>query len=344
MTPSRPEGRPVYIGGLSRSGKTLLGSILGSHSRLAIPPHGSNLWAYFHGQFGDLGVDANLERMISALLGYRHVALLAPDGPRIRAEAAAGPRTYGHLFGLFLAHYAEAQGKPRWGEHTGLIEAHADRVLEAFPDARIIHMVRDPRDRHEASARLYPRGRGQVGASTGWWLASTQLAERNARRFPDAYRILRYEDLARAPEETVRSVCAFIGEPFEPAMLEMGEAPAYAEMLGRRSGRSGATSGLIVADHVGGYRGVTPEGDVAFIEAFAGGRMRRFGYGLDHPGLSWARRARLALMEQPGQAARLVASLAVARTHQRSPWVARWTIAAKVHRGVRATQAGPTGG
>ncbi|CAN5560354.1 hypothetical protein BH24CHL9_BH24CHL9_03060 [soil metagenome] len=37
--PARPAGGPVYIGGLSRSGKTLMGSILGSHSRLAIPEH-----------------------------------------------------------------------------------------------------------------------------------------------------------------------------------------------------------------------------------------------------------------------------------------------------------------
>ncbi|CAN5856403.1 hypothetical protein BH23CHL8_BH23CHL8_19140 [soil metagenome] len=330
--PARPAGGPVYIGGLSRSGKTLMGSILGSHSRLAIPEHGSNLWAYFHGQFGDLADDANMERAISTLLRYRHVVLLSPDEQRIRAEAAAGPRTYGHLFSLFLAHYAEARGKPRWGEHSGLVEAHADRVFEAFPDARIVQMIRDPRDRHEASARLFPRGRGQVGAATAWWSASAGLAERNLRRYPDAYRVLRYEDLVNAPEETVRVVCDFIAEPFEPAMLEMGEAPEYAEMLGRRNEARSATSGLIVPDHVGGFRGVLPDREVAFIEAHAGTLMRRHGYALDRPEPSWRERGRLVLVD-PAQTVRLLATVVVARTHHRLLWVARRTIAAKVHQG-----------
>jgi hypothetical protein len=325
-------GGPVYIAGLSRSGKTLLGSVLGSHSRIAIPPAGSNMWAYFHGQFGDLAVDANLERAVSALLRYRHVAALEPDAERIRAEAALGPRTYGHLFGLLLRHYAEARGKPRWGEHTGLLEIHAERVFADFPEARIIHIVRDPRDRYATTRRLYPQGRGGVGGATAWWTYSTGLGERHARRHASRYRIVRYEDLASAPEQTVRAICDFIGEAFEPAMLEMGEAPAYAEML-RRGRAPDATSGLIAAHHVGIYRDAIEEEDVAFIEVHAGPLMERRGYRLHHPRPSGRARLRHALLVDPARTARLVAAAAVARLQARSPWVARRTIAAKVLRG-----------
>ncbi|CAN5856331.1 hypothetical protein BH23CHL8_BH23CHL8_19130 [soil metagenome] len=325
----------MLIGGLSRSGKTLLASMVGSHSRIAIPAAGSHLWAYFHGRNGDLADDANLERAISTLLRYRYVAALEPDARRIRAEAAAGPRTYGHLFGLFLAHYAEAHGKLRWGEHTSLVEAHADRVFEAFPDARVIHMVRDPRDRHSAALKLYPRGRGQVGGATAWWRYSTALGGRHAQRYPDAYRIVRYEDLARAPEETVRDVCAFIGEAYEPAMLAMGEAPAYAERL-RRS--SGDRPGLVSTDHIGRYRGVIPDADIAFIEAHVGALMERLGYALDHPRATRLARIRRAFLGQPGQTARFLAASTVAHLQGRSPWVVRRTV------GARALEGGRRGG
>ena len=41
---------PIYIGGPDRCGKTLVAALLGSHSRIAIPIVGSNLWTYFDGQ------------------------------------------------------------------------------------------------------------------------------------------------------------------------------------------------------------------------------------------------------------------------------------------------------
>ena len=37
------DDRPVYIGGLDRSGKTTLAAFLTSHSGIAVPPTGDNL-------------------------------------------------------------------------------------------------------------------------------------------------------------------------------------------------------------------------------------------------------------------------------------------------------------
>ena len=265
--------RPVFIGGLDRSGKTTMRAFLVSHPNVAIPPVGSNMETYFYGRFGDLVDPGNVERCLRAMLRYKHVRVLDPDAQRIREEFARGPATYERLFSLFLIQYAERQGKPRWGAQSGLIERYADQVFEAFPGACVVHMVRDPRDRYAASLEAWPNGRGRAGGATARWRYSMRQADRNLALYPGRYLVVRFEDLVLETERVVREVCEFIGESFDPAMLEMGGAPEHRRKL-FGDGRATALS----AEHIGGFRGRVPPDELAFIELHARALMRRYGY------------------------------------------------------------------
>ncbi len=46
--------------------------------------------------------------------------------------------------------------------------------------------------------------------------------------------ILRYETLALQPEETLQTICDFIGEPYSPDMLTMEGAPTFLDKGGNR--------------------------------------------------------------------------------------------------------------
>lgn len=221
------ETGPIIIGGPDRCGKTLMRSLLVAHPNIAIPEVGSNMWTYFYGRYGDLGLPANFERCVGAMLRYKHVRLLQPDSGRIRREFWEGEPTYARLFALFHQHYAEKQGKPRWGDQTGLVERYADPLFTAYPTAKMIYMVRDPRDRYEASLALWPNGKGRVGAATARWVYSVRLAQRNQKRYLGRYMVVKYETLVREPEATLREVCAFLGEDYLPAMLTLDCAPRY---------------------------------------------------------------------------------------------------------------------
>jgi hypothetical protein len=311
-------GGPVYVGGLDRSGKTTMSAFLGSHPDIAIPGVGSNLWTYFRGRFGDLGEPANLERCLDAMLRYKHVRYLDPDPDRIRREFAAGEPTDARLFELFLRHFAERQGKPRWGAQTGLIERYADQVIAAYPGVRIVHMLRDPRDRYEASLAAWPDGRGRAGGATARWCYSTGLAERHAAAHPDRYLIVRFEDLVRDPVATVERTCAFLGAPFVPSMLAMGAAPTLRVKLGQ-GGAATTPVQLLSEEHIGRHRGRVPVGELAFIQRYAGRRMRRHGYELDALDLSAGQRVRFESLEQTDQLARFVAWRTVEELQQRFP-------------------------
>lgn len=274
------EKGPIYIGGLDRSGKTTMRAFLASHPHIAIPAVGSNMWTYFYGQFGDLSHPVNFDRCLQALLHYKHVRFLKPDPERIRREFWDGPHTYAHLFSLFLIHFAEREGKVRWGAQTGLIERYADELFAAYPGLKVIHMVRDPRDRYEASLARWPDGKGRAGGAAARWLYSTELAERNLRHYPDAYKVVRFETLVHTPEEVLRDVCDFLDEPFMPEILAMPAAPRQrARLVGDREVAPDACP--LSPEFIGRFRDEIPMPEIIYMQLVAGRRMLAYGYDLE---------------------------------------------------------------
>jgi hypothetical protein len=331
-THHKPSSAPIFIGGPDRCGKTLLAAMLGSHPDIAVPIVGSNMWTFFYGQCGDLADDAALDACIERMLAYKHVAFLEPDSERIRRDARAGPRTYGRLFALFQEQFAERADKPRWGDQTGLVERYASEIFEAYPGARMIHMVRDPRDRYQASLALWPDGRGGAGGATARWRYSMALAARNRRRFGDRYRILRYEDLVSEPETVLRGICDFIGEPFDPAMLRMSDAPStFIRKLAAGGPIPEDTAQLVSAEHVGDFRGAIDEADIAFIELLAGHRMEQLGYELERPAMAPSDRLRFLLLDVPRDLLRFAAWLGFEQLQHHLPGlIGRTPMAAKM--------------
>ena len=298
------EPGPVYVGGLERSGTSLIYALLASHPGLAMTRR-TNLWTHFYGQYGDLSDDENFERCFDMMMRYRRLVVLDLDADRLRADFLAGERTYGRLFDLLERQCAEQLEKPRWGDKSLNTERYADAIFEAFPAARIIHMVRDPRDRYASSKTRWKRRRGGMGAGVAEWLDSVALADRNRARYPDGYMVLRYEFLASEPEAAVREVCGFIGEEYAPEMLEMRGAEKFREQ-GSNSSYGSREAGVISTDSIGRYRDVLAPSDVAFVERVAGREMMKLGYVADGAVLAGGHRARFLIMDLPLDTMRLM--------------------------------------
>jgi len=311
---------PIYIGGLDRSGKTTMRAFLTSHPNIAIPDVGSNMWTYFYGQYGDLGQGENFENCLNDMLHYKHVSFLQPEADRIRQEFWQGAPTYGRLFSLFLIHYAERQGKARWGAQTGLIERYADRLFAAYPNLKIIHMVRDLRDRYEASLALWPKGRLRSGGATARWLYSTGLAERHLRTYPNQYKIVRFETLVERPEETLRDVCDFLGEEYVPEMMAMAGATKYRDKLLHGATLEPGQSPLS-AKYIGLFREKISKRDIAFMQIYAGRKMREYDYELVPLNFSPGEWLRFTFVDWPNQFARMLFWRTAEAIHQNFPGI-----------------------
>lgn len=318
MTSMKSDARPIFIGGLDRCGKTTLRAFLVSHPNISIPAVGSNMWTYFFGQFGDLGNPDNFERCLDAMLHYKHVRFLKPDADAIRREFRRGPATYARLFGLFLEQHARRTGKPRWGEQTGLIERYASRVFDGFPDGRMIHMLRDPRDRYVESFKMWPNGKGRAGGAVARWLYTTSLARQNLKKYPGHYKIVHFEDLIRHPEATLRSVCAFIGEDFQPQMLEMGGAEEHREKM-MRSARETKSGSPLSDEHIGIYRRDLSKFDLAFMQSIARSSLREFGYQVEDVRFTPAEWVKYITWSWPANFGRMLLWLAIEYIQQNHP-------------------------
>ena len=290
-------GGPIYLAGADRSGTTLMSAILSSHPNIGMARLGSNMFTFFYGKFGDLSRRDNFERCLAALLKYKHVQILNPDAERIRREFWAGKPSYARLFALLNAHYAGQMGKTRWGDKTSYIERYADPILADDPTAQFVHMVRDPRDRYASSITKYKRQRGRVGGATARWLYSMRLARRSLQRYPANYLVVRYENLAARPEETVRQVCAFLGEEYAPSMLAMGGAEQFLNRGGNSS--YGDAHGGISTASIGRFRKVLSKGDLAFMQSQAGAEMAAYDYRPERLRLSWSEQLSYYLVEWP---------------------------------------------
>jgi hypothetical protein len=312
------ERGPIFIGGLDRCGKTTLRAFLVSHPSISIPAVGSNMWTYFYGQFGDLSDPANFERCMDAMLCYKHVRFLKPDAEKIRQEFRQGPAIYARLFGLFLQQHAHREGKPRWGEQTGLIERYIDRVFETFSDGRMIHMIRDPRDRYVESLKMWPEGRGRAGGAVARWLYTTSLAHRNMKKYPKQYMLVRFEDLVRAPESTLKAICQFIGEDYLPEMLGLPGAPEHRAKMMCESAGSQANSPLS-DQHIGMYRKGIPRYELAFMQGVTRDSLHEFGYELEPIHFSVLERFAFIFLHWPANFLRMIAWLGIEYFQQNYP-------------------------
>lgn len=269
-------GGPIFVAGAERSGTSLMYALLATHPKIAMTRR-TNLWRYFYGQFGDLEDDRNLDRCLEVARRYKRLVKLDADWEAIRREFVGGPRTYPRLFDLIERQYADRVGRPRWGDKSLLTERHADEIFAAYPGARMIHMIRDPRDRYASVQKRWGRRRGGVGMGTAEWRFSATMAERNRTAHPESYLVIKYEDLVADPVEVTREVCSFIGEDFVSEMLTLAGDEDF-RIQGSNSSYGPRGVGVISPDSVGKFPQVLSKQQIQFIETSVGEPMSRFGY------------------------------------------------------------------
>ncbi|HEX6230471.1 MAG TPA: sulfotransferase [Actinomycetota bacterium] len=310
------ERGPVYVAGLERSGTSLTYALLASHPNIAMTRR-TNLWRHFYGQYGDLADPAHLDRCLETMGRYKRLVVLRLDFERLREEFLAGEPTYPRLFALLEGQVAERMGRSRWGDKSLHTEHYADEIFAAYPGARILHMIRDPRDRYASSFARWKVRRGGVGAGTAEWLSTARLARRNERRHPEGYRIVRYETLASEPEASLREICDFIDEPFAPEMLAMEGAKTFRDQ-GSNSSYGRREPGVISTGSIGRFREVLSPRQIAFIQIVAGSEMASFGYEAEPVRLPLGQRLGLTFLDLPMESAHLVVWRARERARDRA--------------------------
>jgi hypothetical protein len=271
--------RPIIVLGCPRSGTTLVQVMLHSHPRIAIPPETRFLLPAYRDRlrFGDLTQTANRRALADFIVrtkGHRF-ADLGLDRDATVERIVEGPATLGSGVGIVWRAYAERFGRPRWGDKRPAYYNHIEVVMRLFPDAKIVHVVRDPRD-CVASLKRMPWWRTDSYHSVAARAQSIDNTERALRTWPGAVTRVQYERLVAEPEPELRALCAELGEEYDPAMAEperLADVAVPDRKHWHRNTRVGPTTG-----RVGRWKDDLEPWEASLCEAMLGARMARFGY------------------------------------------------------------------
>lgn len=215
---------PIFVVGAPRSGTTLLASMLAGHPRIACGPetHFFNKLSPGHlrAALADRAwPDRAVQLVLSLTLAGQAVTELFGHSERdLREFLAAREPSTGALLESLTALHARKRGKARWAEKTPNHLLHLPAIRRHYPGAPVVRIVRDPRDSALSMRQLpwaSPSALANAHLWSAWFSASQPFFRSDARSFT-----VRYEDLVHEPEGVLTAVCGFIGEVFEPGMLE----------------------------------------------------------------------------------------------------------------------------
>src|SRR3970040_1189541 len=133
--------RPIFIGGVPRSGTTMLGAMLGGHPRhVAVPEMQFKL-----DLLGAVGPDGRLDPG-GAVTAIAHQARFRAWGVDPSAVGELERPTPRDAIEARAHAYAKQIGKPDpavWVDHTPRNMNFASTISDEFPDGRFVNIVRD---------------------------------------------------------------------------------------------------------------------------------------------------------------------------------------------------------
>lgn len=265
--------RPVLVCGVGRSGTSLLQSMLNAHPELAFPPE-----THFfrrHVMPGELDAWGGPERE-----ALRQRLADDPDFARAAVDPAVVLAAHSPLGGFraLLAEVARVQGKQRVGDKDPRSIDCLPELARAFPEAHVVHVVRDPRD------VLVSRMKAAWSAHRPWWVHPLIQAEQLRRGrtegpacFGERYLEVRYEALIASPDFELRRVCRHLELDFAPAMLDFG-ASARSLVDARELSWKKETLGPLLAGNAGKWRAALTPFQVAWTEAVCAESFDELGY------------------------------------------------------------------
>jgi hypothetical protein len=277
--------RPIFLVGCPRSGTTLLSVMLHAHPRIAMPPETRFLEPIYRERltFGDLTIAENRRRLAERMTGkgtkFNDLRL---ERKAVIEKIVAAPPTIGSAAGTLWREFARSRGKARWGEKRPSYWRDIGMVRRLFPDAQIVHLVRDGRACVASLKKVTWWESGVYGAMASWTMADAELRRVSARLPADSYYRLRYEDVLADPKTQLTELCAFLGEEFDPAMLDYPDAAR--DIVPARKSWHDRTRGGLDTGRIEAWRRTLEPAEIGLFERVAQRALSRNGYELSGVG------------------------------------------------------------
>ena len=153
---------------------------------------------------------------------------------------------------------------------------YADDIVRLYPDMLFLNVVRDPRAQVASMNRAIIHDFDTL-LNARTWLAAHAAADHVVQRYPRRVLTIRYEDFLSRQQETLETVCDFLGIAFLPQMLDVA-ASAEARQIAQLSSLWSANCHAPIATNIDKFRRQLSDDDINLIETLTGPYMDRYGY------------------------------------------------------------------
>lgn len=216
----------VFIVSSGRSGTTLLRGILNASNQIYIPHESefvARAYPFFHNKQhfseDDYREIVRLFVRTSQQKGWGMTRKYLASYLKERA-----PQNFADVNSTIYEAYLDQQGLAnlQWGIKAPVLIASIERILEVFPGAKIVHIVRDGRDVSLSYKKVHENEESQFGpkgilsAALYWTDGLRRVEELHDSRIHE----LQYENLLSCPEVELKTLCTFLDINYDRAMHE----------------------------------------------------------------------------------------------------------------------------
>jgi hypothetical protein len=335
---------PVFICGAPRSGTTLLANLLDGHSELLVLPTETHILQHFKAYKGETRKTFFLRDYIFTddILFYSSPAYREKRNKFSAFMYGAGSvwdlslvngKTFIETYTKFLKENGpslevlykaitlslfssytspDKNSHPKYFVEKRPLDNEISAILlkEHFPNAKFVHILRDPRTRYASTKRRrirrrmnykycrrlndkdFVRGHAEIS------MLSFVLAKRNKFVLGDDYLVINYEDLTSQPNEIMKIVADSLSLPWEDILLTQ-------TVLGKKTSSSSSFKTALDSvtatdiDRIKAYNSLTTGLERMIVNLYNGDVAQEFGYDLGEakpiPALSLIRPVRYEL-------------------------------------------------
>jgi hypothetical protein len=227
LTPEDVREVPTIFTGYPRSGTAVLGDLANRYLDVAAVNEGT-----FEFWLADQNCDETLiqqegffDRLLTRLVRQPYFLYLYPERPPAavivkQLKNSIALRSMEGIAQGVLRLTAQRWGGKRLGHEDPLLINDLQKVYWVFPNCRIVHIVRDPRDVATSLLR-FPWGANNVLVAARDWREKVRGARKIGQQLgPKRFLEIRYEDLLRQPRETMTSLMLFVCGELDHVRLE----------------------------------------------------------------------------------------------------------------------------
>ncbi|MBU2547597.1 MAG: sulfotransferase [Proteobacteria bacterium] len=281
---------PLFVGGASRSGTTLMARLLNKVSRdyAFLPVEG---WLFHYITKYPIASNGLAKLIVRDYLtegramDTKRKQFGAPIDffrrplDELLDKVPVGRLSTPELLSWLMEAYCEDNHSRSWGIKDTYIEYYYKNIIRLFPGSQMLIMIRDPRASicSELYLGTFPdRNRNKASRLSyrlALWCLSADLARTLEREYPGQVLPVRYEDLVVSPGSIHERLTKFINEqlaPFENKLLP----PPFSSYEITQGG---------FYDSNEKWRGLLTEDEIKVIEGVGGPLMRHFGYERMYP-------------------------------------------------------------